>query len=76
MSTRPVARRARAVVYMVTEQTFVVFFWVGLWQLLDLTTLLRYWWFCALCVAIGAAGQSALLVHELDTRADASCAQP
>ena len=38
------------------EETFVIFYWIGLWSLLHLTDLPKQMWFCFLCLAFAAFG--------------------
>jgi hypothetical protein len=38
------------------EETFVIFYWIGIWSLLHLTNLPKQLWFCFLCLVFSAFG--------------------
>jgi len=40
-----------------TRDFFVVFYWIGIWSLFELSGLLKKWQFCLICLLIGITGK-------------------
>jgi len=42
--------------YYILQETFVIFYWIGFWSLLQMTNLINTVWFSVSCLFIGICG--------------------